>query len=159
MVDSTAGSASGTRLDAVQRLLDERDIIALAVDYAFAIDEQRWDDLFRVFTADCTAWLGSTELSGPGAIAERCRTALEPLDASHHLIGTHDVVLDGNRATHRCYLQAQHVRGDEQFLLGGRYEDECVRVAEGWRIARRVLTTMWTKGSMSVIRGAQARER
>ena len=61
------------------------------------------------------------------------------------------VRVDGDAATSRCYLQAQHVVGAATFLLGGRYEDRLVRTADGWRIAHRDLITMWTTGDPSIL--------
>ena len=72
------------------------------------------------------------------------------LRASQHMVATHQVAVDGDRATCRCYLHAQHVRDvdgvEAQLVVGGRYDDELVRTAGGWRIARRSLTVIWTAG-------------
>ena len=34
------------------------------------------------------------------------------------------------------------------FFVGGRYDDDFVRTAAGWRIAKRVETTLWFEGSL-----------
>ena len=34
------------------------------------------------------------------------------------------------------------------FYIGGRYDDEFVRTAAGWRIAKRVETLLWFQGSL-----------
>ena len=34
------------------------------------------------------------------------------------------------------------------FYVGGRYDDELVRTAEGWKIAKRVETTLWFEGTL-----------
>ena len=93
---------------------------------------------------------------GIESIIERISTALDPLDASQHLMGNHLVVVSGDRATCRCYLQAQHVRhgapGGSNYIVAGRYEDDLVRTPEGWRIRRRVLVVTWTDGNVAVVR-------
>lgn len=139
----------------VARLLDERDIIALAARYCRALDTNDWAGLDDVFLQDATAQLGSaTLLEGIEAIRGRIRTALEHLDDSQHLVGNHEVTVDDDSGTHRCYLQAQHIRrmpeGSPHYIVAGRYEDRVVRTADGWRIAHRTLTVMWTEGNQAV---------
>lgn len=142
----------------IQMLLDERDIVAVISRYCRALDTKNWALLNEVFLPDATADLATTsELVGIEAIVDRIRTALELLDDSQHLVGNHEVDVDGDNATHRCYLQAQHVRaaavGGPNYLVGGRYEDRLVRTSAGWRIAHRTLTVMWTDGNLAVARG------
>lgn len=142
----------------IQMLLDERDIVAVISRYCRALDTKNWALLGEVFLPEATADLATTsELVGIEAIVDRIRTALELLDDSQHLVGNHEVAVDGDNATHRCYLQAQHVRaaavGGPNYLVGGRYEDRLVRTAAGWRIAHRTLTVMWTDGNLAVARG------
>lgn len=144
--------------NAVQTLLDERDIVQIALRYCRALDTKDWARLDDVFVADATADLGSpVHLVGIEAIRERIRTALEHLDDSQHLVGNHEVSIEGDIASHRCYLQAQHVRraatGGSNYIVAGRYEDRLVRTAAGWRIAHRTLVVMWTDGNLAVARG------
>ena len=151
--------AEPTDIDAValQQMLDERDITSVAVAYTWALDQHRWDDLRDVFAADATATLGNPDpLVGIDAIIGRIRAALEPLDDSQHLVGNHQVTIDGDTATHRCYLHAQHIRhvanGDPHYIVAGRYEDDLARVSDGWRIIHRNLHVMWTDGNPAVVR-------
>lgn len=139
-------------------LVDERNIVAVATRYCRALDTKDWATLSTVFLADATADLASThQLVGLDAIVNRIRVALGDMDDTQHLVGNHEVVVDGDTATHRCYLQAQHVRraatGGPNYLVGGRYEDRLVRTAHGWRIAHRTLVVMWTDGNLAVARG------
>lgn len=141
----------------VARLLDERDIVALALRYCRALDTKDWELLDQVFTPGATAQLGNpTLLEGREAVRARIRTALEFLDDSQHLVGNHEVTVDADAGTHRCYLQAQHIRalpeGSPHFIVAGRYEDELVRTSDGWRIAHRTLDVMWTAGNPVVTR-------
>ena len=84
-----------------------------------------------------------------------CRAALEPLDASQHLLGNHVVTVDGDEARSQCYLQAQHVRsgtpGGDNYIIAGTYTDELRRGTDGWKIARRRLTVTWTSGNPTVL--------
>ena len=139
----------------LQTLLDDHEIRHLAFRYCRALDTKDWALLDEVFVPDATAELGTpATLQGVDAIRARIRGALERLDDSQHLVGNHEIEVDGDTATHRCYLQAQHVReaavGGPNYIVAGRYEDRLVRTANGWRIAHRTLTVMWTDGNVSV---------
>jgi ketosteroid isomerase-like protein len=143
--------------ETLQWLLDERDIVALAARYCRALDTKDWPLLAGVFLPDATAELGSPLLlEGLDAIRHRIRTALEFLDDSQHLVGNHEVTVDGDTGTHRCYLQAQHIRevpdGSPNYMIAGRYEDRVQRTPDGWRIAHRTLTVMWSEGNLAVVR-------
>lgn len=139
----------------LQLLLDERNIVAVAVRYCRALDTKDWPALRTVFLDDATAQLGRpTMITGIDAIVDRITAALEHLDVSQHLVGNHEVAVDGDTATHRCYFQAQHVRasakGGANYIIAGRYEDRLTRTDGGWRIAHRTLTVMWTEGNVGV---------
>ena len=136
-------------------LIDERDIRDVAFRYCRALDTKDWALLDEVFLPDATGELGTpTTLVGIDAIRGRIRTALEHLDDSQHLVGNHEIEVVGDSATHRCYLQAQHIRaaatGGPNYIVAGRYEDRLVRTPDGWRIAHRTLTVMWTDGNVAV---------
>lgn len=135
---------------------DIADIVDLTIAYCWALDEHDWAALHRVFLPDAEAELGAGIERGIEAIVARVSAVLAPLDASQHLVTNHQVRLDGDRAECRCYFQAQHVRraaeGGRNFLVGGRYEDEVVRTADGWRIARRRLVPIWRDGNPAVVR-------
>jgi SnoaL-like domain len=134
---------------------DRQAIIDLTINYCWTLDGRDWQALREVFLPDATAMLGS-ECAGIDAIIERVSTALHHLDASQHLISNHQVSVDGDTATCRCYLQAQHVRKSAEngpnFIVAGRYQDQLVRTDRGWRISRRVLTVDWTEGNPKVPR-------
>ena len=139
----------------LQALIDEREIRDVAFRYCRALDTKDWALLDEVFVPDATGQLGTpTTLVGIEAIRDRIRTALAHLDDSQHLVGNHEIAVDGDAATHRCYLQAQHIReaatGGPNYIVAGRYEDRLVRTDVGWRIAHRTLTVMWTDGNVAV---------
>ena len=139
----------------MSELQDRQEIMDLTIAYTWALDMREFELLRDIFLPEATALLVDERI-GVDSIIERVRSALEPLDASHHLIGNHQVTLDGDRATCRCYLQAQHVRqgtqGGSNYIFAGRYEDNLVRTAAGWRIARRTLVRVWSDGNPAVVR-------
>jgi len=147
----------------LQRLLDRQAIDDVLHRYAIALDAHDWDLLRSCFTPDAVADyldLGGIK-DGREAIVDLCRTALEGLDASQHLIGTPLAEVHGDEATARCYLQAQHVfkgaPGGDAFLVGGTYVDRLVRTRDGWRIAHRTLHATWTDGNPEVLAAGAGR--
>ena len=135
-------------------LVDRQAIVDLTVTYCWALDMRSWDELDDVFTTDAVADLGG-EYHGIDAIKGRVADVLLKLDASQHVVSTHQIRIDGDRATCRCFLRAQHVKldleGGTTFMFAGRYEDELVRTAGGWRITRRRLAPIWTDGNPAVL--------
>ncbi len=129
---------------------DKDDIIELTVAYCWALDTRQYDDLDAVFLPDATAELGRS-LDGLDAIKGRIAEALDPLDASQHMVATQQVKVEGDRATGRTYLQAQHVKAGALFMVAGRYDDRFVRTPDGWRIEHRELTVLWTDGDPAVL--------
>jgi hypothetical protein len=142
---------------ALQRLLDRQAIMDLAVAYTWALDRREFENLRQVFTPAGVADYNGRIFAGVDAIITKVAAALTPLDASQHLVGNHQVTIapDGATAAARCYFQAQHVRrgtpGGDNFIIAGRYDDQLVRTADGWRIAHRTLSTDWVEGNPAVV--------
>ena len=142
--------------DAQQLLVDRAAITDVTIRYCWALDTKDWAVLDTVFTEDANGDL-LEDVVGRVAIKKRVETALSHMDETQHLISNHQIVVRGDTATCRCYLQAQHVRkaahGGPNFIIAGRYEDELKRTTDGWRITFRRLVVMWTDGNPGVSRG------
>ncbi len=133
---------------------DRDEIIELAVRYTWALDTKNVEELRTVFLPDATAMLRGVECTGVEEIIARIAGTVHRFDRTQHLVGSHQVTVDGDRGTHRCQLQSQHVRegaeGGDNFVIGGYYEDRLVRVADGWRIAHRLMQQTWSEGNPAV---------
>jgi hypothetical protein len=124
--------------------------------YAWAIDLQDWSLLDTVFTPD--AWLDYS--SNPGGMAGAYPEARAWLASvmpffpiTQHLMANSLIDLDGDRATAKTMVaNPQGARQREGrphfFFVGARYDDELVRTEAGWRITKRVETTLWFQGSL-----------
>jgi hypothetical protein len=136
-------------------LVDRAAIVDLTHIYCRALDTKDWSLLDHVFAEDAFAYL-IEDLSGRSAIKERTERALKSMDRTQHVVSNHEIVVNGDTARCRCYLQAQHVRkaahGGSKFMIAGIYEDELIRTHAGWRIAFRRLTTTWSDGNPAVAR-------
>lgn len=139
----------------VQAILDRHAVYDLCVQYARALDTHDWHLLERLFLADAVYTYPGGESDTVGAIVDRCNGALTRLDASQHLLGNIEVVVEGDTATARTYFQAQHVKhgtpGGDNFVIAGTYEDRAVRTPDGWRIAHRTQTYTWRDGNPAVV--------
>jgi hypothetical protein len=133
---------------------DREDIIDLAVRYTWALDTKDVEDLRNVFAPEATAMLRGVECNGVDEIIARIGGSILRLDRTQHLVGNHQVTVDGDSGTHRCHLQSQHVRegveGGDNFIVGGYYEDRVVRTPDGWRIAHRLMQQTWSEGNPNV---------
>ena len=91
--------------------------------------------LDTVLTEDAVCDYMTVIVEGLPAIVEKVTNALGPLDASQHIISNQQVTIDGDTATCRCYLHAQHTlrgtEGGDNFIIAGRYDDELVRTPDG----------------------------
>ncbi len=123
--------------------------------YARALDTHDWALLERLFVADARYTFPGGESDTVSAIVDRCANALTRLDASQHMLGNIEVVVDGDTATTIVYFQAQHVKlgtpGGDLFIIAGTYCDVAVRTPDGWRIAHRTQTYTWRDGNPAVV--------
>ena len=137
----------------LQTLLDEREIVQVALRYCRALDTKDW--------AAARRRLPPRRHGGPvGSRHAARRHRGDPRPDPHRAAATSTTAsissattrstVDGDTATHRCYLQAQHIRaaaiGGPNYIVAGRYEDRFVRTDAGWRIAHRTLISDVDRG-------------
>ena len=139
-----------------QELADRAEIHDVIVRYGWAIDTKDWALLKNCFTGAPAFVHPGGRLEGIEAILARTRGALEPLDASQHLLGNVVAEVDGDTARATCYFQAQHVRagtpGGDTYVIAGSYTDTLARTPDGWKIAERVQVYLWRDGNRAVVR-------
>lgn len=134
----------------LQEMSDRLEIQDLITRYAYAIDEQDWDGLDRVFTAD--AVIDYTDLGGAkGSLSETkayLAQAMPTFPAFQHLSTTTRIDIDGDSAKTKTILfnpMVMNHEGEERvFFIGLWYNDELVRTADGWRIKHRREQKCWS---------------
>ncbi|MCX4094306.1 nuclear transport factor 2 family protein [Nocardia sp. alder85J] len=137
-------------------LADRLAVIDTVIAYATAVDARDWESFAALYTADAV-WeyrAGGERWVGPAAIVARVR-GVEKFDATQHYVTNHVVDVHGDEAGHTCYYEARHLRGDRQFVAGGRYRDRLRRTGSGWRIAERTLLGVWSEGDPSILGDAE----
>lgn len=139
----------------LRELADRAKIEDLLVRYCTAIDHRDYGLLDRCFTDD--AELDYSALNGPADAYDKVRAWLEAslvhLDAMQHSISNTVYRIDGDRATTRTQFRNPNVmrRPDGSlhlFTVGGYYDDELVRTADGWKIRRRVEVFTYLDGEL-----------
>ena len=149
-----------TSSSAVKWLVDRAQISDLLFSFAAALDCKDWQAY-----VDNYADGGYIELPdplSPGAtfilrkeqMLELVPKSLGRYRATHHISSNHQIVINGDAATSRSYLQAVHVidAPSEHWTAGGWYDCEYVRLPAGWKFTRVRLTAVWLAGSVQDIK-------
>ena len=139
----------------VNQLEEKQRIIDLTIAYTWIIDHGPREKLQEVFTEDAVFIIDTRHLNGIDEIRGKIERTLGGLSASQHIVSNHQVSIDGNTATSRCYLHAQHTlsgtEGGDNYVMAGRYIDKLIRVDNKWRITERQLMLDWTEGNNQVL--------
>ncbi|HTQ21920.1 nuclear transport factor 2 family protein [Mycobacterium sp.] len=125
---------------------DRQDISDLLVRYATAIDRREWPLLGTVFTDKCDVDYGVIGTwQTADAVVEFMEQAHALAGYTLHRLSNIAITLDGDRAVARTYINGLIMAGDNKSGVNanGFYDDEIVRTADGWRIARRRFTTVY----------------
>jgi 3-phenylpropionate/cinnamic acid dioxygenase small subunit len=122
---------------------DRQDISELLVRYATGIDRRDWPLFRTVFTDDCELDYGEIGTwQGVDAVTEFMDKTHAMAGHTLHRLTNQVIAVDGDNATARTYIDAVIMFGDNQAGVNawGFYDDDVVRTADGWRIARRRFT-------------------
>ena len=122
---------------------DRQDISDLMVRYATGIHRRDWPLFRTVFTDDCELDYGEIGAwKGVDAVVEFMEQTHALLGHTMHRMSNIAITVDGNRGVARTYLDGLMMAPDNKSGVNaiGFYDDEVVRTADGWRIARRRTT-------------------
>jgi hypothetical protein len=135
--------------DALDRLLDEREIHDVLLRYCRGIDRLDEELLRSVYHDDAYDDHGVFKGSGPEFVDWVLPILRDQMQASMHLLSNVRIEVDGPFADCESYVIAHHRRTvDDRLVLdtvGGRYVDRMEKRAEQWRIARRVVVLDWSR--------------
>lgn len=130
-------------------------VMAVLNRYAWALDTRDWEGLREVFAEDLRADYGAFQVAGVAEMVRVMERSHAHVDATQHLIGGHDVRVDGDTARTRCQVIATLRRSGRPPLVyrtGAWYADELARTPAGWRITGRVAHGLWQEGDRAVVR-------
>jgi SnoaL-like domain len=125
---------------------DRDELVELMSRYADMADTRDWEELPRsVFCDEFTGDFGSHGAPmtfSRDAWCRRSERAFAGWTATHHAITSHRIAIDGDRATIRAHVRAEHwaahevaAGGPNCWLVVGFYDDSAVRTQEGWRLS------------------------
>jgi SnoaL-like domain len=145
------------QLRAQVRTLTDRVAIGELVDAYVVLldtqDEHGFDESWpaTIFTDDVKLSFPVGDCQGLDGVALFHYNAKQRFARTLHLSANHTIVLDGDRATVRLQLIATHVHHPApeprpNFDIGGYYEGEAVRTADGWRFRTWTFRAVWTTG-------------
>jgi SnoaL-like domain len=133
-------------------------LMELLAKYASIPDEKNFDGVFDVF-ADSVRWdfesigNGPPSMVTPADIKAWLLPGFTGFAATHHAITGHRISVDGDHATIRAHIHAEHwidpaLAGDGPtcWVAVGFYDDEAVRTIDGWRISGVRLTVTHSTG-------------
>ena len=130
---------------------DQFAVIDTVVRCAAAFDRRDWSALDDVFTIDAVGY----GVDGRESVVRFVRSFLGGCGPSQHLLGNHQVTIDGDRAASVCKARVLHIGAGERSHLTyeciGNYWDDLVRTGEGWRIGTRRFEVTITLGDTSVL--------
>lgn len=113
-----------------------REVVAL---WAYAFDQGDVDGWLACWTPD-----GTLHRAGGGTVSGHADLA-DYLSAfpgrGRHVVTNSMIEVDGDRATHRAYVQYFDRKAPHPLVMFGTYDDELVRQAGSWRFSRRRATS------------------
>ncbi len=155
--------------DPLRRLTDESELRDLIHRYAFGLDDRDWTLWRSVFADEVVIDMSDYRPEPPPrlATAERVVRSAEVLfagfEATQHFIGTQRYEVSGDEAVITAHMRAEHwlTTGDggDRYTMYGTYIDDCVRTADGWKMARVKLHLLREEGNRQVMRSALRRGR
>ena len=127
---------------ALRQLLDEQAIRRLTAAYSDAVTHLDAARAAAVYADDGTVAISGNAITGRAAIEAGMRDSFAAFEMLQLVEHGGLVAVDGDQATARWSTIELAIRRGAVDLnvIFGRYEDELVRLAEGWRFHRRVFT-------------------
>ncbi|MGE3621336.1 MAG: nuclear transport factor 2 family protein [Acidimicrobiia bacterium] len=136
-------------------LADRLAVGDVIIKYADSVDVPDMDRYATCFTDDVVVTGFTPEpLEGLAVYMPWVTAARARYSHTHHLIGNIQVVLDGDRARLRSYVQATHELPedpDHLMVLWAAYDDDLVRTADGWQITRHHIDRLVDRRRIPVV--------
>ena len=130
-----------------QEIDDRVSIRELLLRYARGVDARDLGLVASCFTPDA-AYRGALATGTVTDALAALPAAMGRYTATRHAIAGHSVEIDGDTATSSADCTAQHwLPGGGCHTVAVRYRDDLVRGADGWRITRREVEHLWTRGA------------
>lgn len=143
--------------DALQVLLDKREIEELVVRYCRAADRRDWRGMALLYHDDATDDHGNLFQGSAADYLAWLPTMTSKMRITSHHVSNHFIVVRGEQAEGEVYVVSFHLKADKdgndvQVTTGGRYLDRYERRAGVWKFARRKAVMDWNEVQPSLQR-------
>lgn len=143
---------------------DFNEITRRRYEYAQGIDTRDFALLRSIFTDEIT--MDFTDYGGTSPVTldadlwvSTVESLILGLDSTQHVMTNPIVDVDGDTATCRMYMKAEHFlqnsQGSFDYAIGGYYLDELVRIDGIWKIRAVTLKLFWQRGNRNIMNLAQ----
>ena len=136
--------------DLIKKILDEREIKAVLIEYCCALDRMDLGAIAHLFSEDCIVEFGADaklNSRGPKALSKSLERMWRWERTSHHLSNISIKFSGLFKASSISYVTAWHERADKTTAtIYGQYHDEFRQENERWVITKR---KMFMNGSDS----------
>ncbi len=140
-------------------------ITRLRYQYAVSIDTRDWPLHRSIYTDEIEMDFTSYSGGEPARMTadqwvDGLKGLFTGLTATQHVMTNPLVTLEGETATQRMYMKAEHFLIEDgvqgEFALGGYYDDRAVLTPDGWKLAAVTLTVLWRRGDPAIMERARA---
>jgi SnoaL-like domain len=131
--------------DQINMLFDDHAVRHVAATYCDAANRLSAREAAATYGPEGRlSMMGRPDVQGRDAVESMLAATFARYELVTQLTHSGLVRIDGNKAAARWLVTELQVAlsGDLRFIIG-RYEDELVRLGEGWRFARRVFTARY----------------
>jgi 3-phenylpropionate/cinnamic acid dioxygenase small subunit len=134
-------------------------VMQLLIDYAKACDNRTWIAFDTIFGPEVSVdYGGEFVIEGLDKVVGMIKSMLGGCGPTQHLLGNHEITINGNTAQSRCYVRAIHAGlGDEAetlYEVWAEYHDNLEYTSDGWRISHRKMLVHKETGSRGVLKPA-----
>ncbi len=149
----------------LQYLYDRLQIVDLMNNIAVCADSGDWDKLIsHVFAEEVTVnysslFGGDAQTMNSTDLVNGWKGVLPGFKSTQHLLGNHQVTIDGDKASGMAYVRAHHYlpnpTGGDTWVIGGFYNYTFVKTDAGWRVSSMKLNLQYAEGNQTLIGLAQ----
>jgi hypothetical protein len=144
----------------VQWLTDRALISDLLYAFARALDTRDFQAYVDNYAEGASIELPDPKRPGHTITLQKARMlellprSLGRYAATHHISSNHQILVDGDTASSRSYLQAVHVNGapSDHWTAGGWYDCDYLRTTGGWKFRHVRLSAIWMTGTPGEIK-------
>jgi hypothetical protein len=141
---------SATNLEATTHWLRDQELIRQLIQrYFYGVDTPDFEVVRSVFHPDCRVE-GTLEDGALEPYLEGIEEGLTQWAATFHFCGNQYVSVDGDRGHVESWCLGWHMEEEgspiDDLMLALRYQDDVVRVGEGWQVIRRKTAKQFHRG-------------